>query len=186
MADISFEDFVDQQVAEAEQAQSMDWPQRREDWINHLNKFYELALGFLEKYIEEEKIHIRWATKRINEDFIGNYDVKSLEVSIGAVIKIHFDPIGTNLIGAKGRVDMHGPHGTVRFVLVPKTDSSPSPVTIQDEPKPQAMELKTLKETSDIKYEDCVWKISTRPPNIKYIELEEESFLSAVMEVANA
>ena len=115
MADISFEDFVDQQVAEAEQAQSMDWPQKREDWKNCLDEFYKLALGFLQKYIKEEKIHITWATKRINEDYIGNYDVRSLEVSIGAAIKIHFDPIGTNLIGAKGRVDMHGPHGTVRF-----------------------------------------------------------------------
>ena len=186
MADISFDDFVDQQIAEAEQAQSMDWPQRREDWIKHLDKFYELIGGFLQKYIEEEKIHIRWTTKHINEDYIGNYDVKSLEVLIGAVIKIHFDPIGTNLIGAKGRVDMHGPHGTVRFVLVPKTDSSPSPVTIRDEPQPPAVELKTLKETSEIKYEDCVWKISTRPPAIQYIELEEESFLSAIMEIANA
>ena len=186
MADISFDDFVDQQIAEAEQAQSMNWPQRREDWITHLNQFYELIEGFLQKYIDEEKIHIRWTTKHINEDYIGNYDVKSLEVSIGAVTKIHFDPIGTNLIGAKGRVDMRGPHGTVRFVLVPKTDSSPSPVTIRDEPQPPAVELKMLKETSDIKYEDCVWKISTRSPAIQYIELEEEFFLSAIMEVANA
>ena len=186
MADISFDDFVDQQIAEAEQAQAMDWPQRREDWIKHLEKFYELALGFLEKYIQEEKIHIRWITKHINEDYIGNYDVKSLEVSIGAVIKIHFDPIGTNLIGAKGRVDMHGPHGTVRFVLVPKTDSSPPPVTIQEESKSSTVELKMSIGTPNIKYEDCVWKISTMPPNIQYIELEEESFLSAIMEVANA
>ena len=178
MADISFEDFVDQQISEAEQAQLMNWPQRRKDWINHLNKFYELIGGFLEKYIKEEKIHIRWTTKHINEDYIGNYDVKSLEVLIGAVIKIHFDPIGTNLIGAKGRVDMHGPHGTVRFLLVPKTDSSPAtrviireaPVRVKDEPT----------------VEECAWKIATRPPNIKYIELEEESFLSAIMEVANA
>ena len=186
MADISFDDFVNQQIAEAEQAQAMDWPQRRKDWIRHLDKFYELIGEFLQKYIDEEKIHIRWTTKHINEDYIGNYDVRSLEVLIGAVITIHFDPIGTNLIGAKGRVDMHGPHGTVRFVLVPKTDSSPSPITIQDEPQPPALELKTLKETSDIKYEDCVWKISTRPPDIQYIELEEESFHSAIMEVANA
>ena len=59
---------------------------------------------------------------------------RSLEVSIGTVIKIHFDPIGTNLIGVKGRVDMHGPHGTVRFVLVSKTDSSPTRVIIQESP----------------------------------------------------
>ncbi len=159
MADISFDDFVDQQIAEAEQAQSMNWPQRREDWIKHLDRFYKLALGFLQKYIEEEKIHIRWTTKHINEDYIG------------------FDPIGTNLIGAKGRVDMHGPHGTVRFVLVPKTDSSPIRVIMQES-------LVRVKDEPTL--EECAWKIATRPPDIKYIELEKEEFLSAIMEVANA
>ena len=177
MADISFDDFVDQQIAEAEQAQSMNWPQRREDWIKHLDKFYDLIGGFLQKYIDEKKIYTRWATKDINEDYIGNYEAPSLEVSIGAVIKIHFDPIGTNLIGAKGRVDMHGPHGTVRFVLVPKTDSSPTRVIIQES-------LDRVMGESNL--EECAWKIATRPPDIKYIELEKEEFLSAIMEVANA
>ena len=47
-----------------------------------------------------------------------------------------------------------------------------APVEVKDEPEPAV--------------EEWAWKISTRPPNIKYIELEEESFLSAIMEVANA
>ena len=78
------------------------------------------------------------------------------------------------------RVDMHGLHGTVRFVLVSKTASSPairvvvrdSSSETKDEPEPIV--------------EEWAWKILTRSPNIKYIELEEEPFLSAIMEVANA
>ena len=177
MTDISFDDFVDQQIAKTKP--SIDWTQRRDAWKKHLDEFYQLAKGFLQKYIDQDKIHITWSTKQINEEYIGIYEVAALEVQIGA-IKVRFDPIGTKVLGAKGRVDMYGPHGTVKFVLVPKTASSPmfrvivqeAPVEVKDEPEPAV--------------EEWAWKISTRPPNIKYMELEEESFLSAIMEVANA
>ncbi len=173
---ISFDDFVNQQIAKEEP--SIDWIQVRDDWKKHLDEFYQLAKGFLQKYIDQDKVHITWTTKQINEEYIGSYDVKSLEVQIGT-IKVRFDPIGRLVLGVKGRVDMRGPHGTVKFVLVPKRDSSPTVLVIQeassevkDEPKPVIEKL--------------AWKILTPPPNIKYIELEEESFLSAIMEVANA
>ena len=137
MADISFDEFVNQQVAKAKP--STDCIQERDNWIHHLDKFYQLVKGFLRKYIEQDKVHIAWTTKQINEEYIGTYEVASLEVLIGAV-KVHFDPIGTNLIGAKGRVDMHGPHGTVKFVLVPKTASAVRvivqefPIAVADDP----------------------------------------------------
>lgn len=177
MTDISFDDFVNQQIAKTKP--SVDWTQKLDDWIKHLDEFYQLAEGFLRKYIDQDKVHITWSTKQINEEYIGSYEVASLEVQIGAV-NVRFDPIGTNLIGAKGRVDMHGPHGTVKFVLVSKTASSPTVRVIirdsssetKDEPEPIV--------------EEWAWKIATRSPNIKYIELEEESFFSAIMEVANA
>ena len=177
MTDISFDDFVDQQIAKTKP--SIDWTQRRDAWKKHLDEFYQLAEGFLQKYIDQNKIHITWSTKQINEEYIGIYEVAALEVQIGA-IKVRFDPIGTRVLGAKGRVDIHGPHGTVKFVLVPKTASSPTIRVIirdsssgtKDEPEPIV--------------EEWAWKRRTPPPNIKYIELEEESFLSAIMEVANA
>lgn len=167
MTDISFDDFVDQQLAKTEP--SINWSQRRDDWVDHLVVFYHLAEEFLRKYIEQDKVHLMWATKQINEEYVGSYDVASLEIQIG-VVNVRFDPIGTNLIGVKGRVDMHGPNGTVKFVLVPETASSP--MLPKDELEPVV--------------EEWVWKISTRHPNIRYIKLVEESFLSAIMEVANA
>ena len=173
---ISFDDFVNQQIAKEEP--SIDWIQVRDDWKKHLDEFYQLAQKFLRKYIAQEKVRITWTTKQINEEYIGSYDVEFLEVQIGT-IKVHFDPIGTRILGVKGRVDMHGPHGTVKFVLVPKTDSSPTIRVIQE----VASEVKDEPEPV---VEEWAWKILTPPPNIKYIELEEESFLSAIMEVANA
>ena len=176
MTEMSFDDFVNQQIAKEEP--SIDWTQIRDDWIKHLDEFYQLAKKFLQKYIDQDKVHITWATKQINEEHIGSYDVKSLEVQIGT-IKVRFDPIGRLVLGVKGRVDMHGPRGTVKFVLVPKTDSSPTIRVIQETSS-------VVKDEPEPVIEELAWKILTPPPNIKYIELEEESFLSAIMEVANA
>ena len=179
---ISFDDFVNQQIAKEEP--SIDWIQVRDDWKKHLDEFYQLVEGFLQKYIDQGKVRITRATKQITEEHIGSYDVKSLEVQIGT-IKVRLDPIGTRIFGAKGRVDMrrvgmHGPHGTVKFVLVPKTASS---YTIRVIVRDSSSETKDEPEPI---VEEWAWKILTRSPNIKYIELEEESFLSAIMEVANA
>lgn len=56
MTDISFDDFVDQQLAKTKP--SIDWTQRRDDWVKHLDEFYRLAEGFLRKYIEQGKVHL--------------------------------------------------------------------------------------------------------------------------------
>ena len=177
MTNMSFDDFVNQQIAKKEPP--IDWIQIRDDWMKHLDEFYQLAEGFLQKYIDQGKVHITWDTKRLNEEHIGSYDVKSLEVQIGT-IKVQFEPIGTIIFGAKGRVDMRGPHGTVKFVLVPKTASSYTiRVIVQDSSSEKKDEPEPI-------VEEWAWKIATRSPNIKYIELEEGSFLSAIMEVVNA
>lgn len=173
----TFEDFVNQQAAKVHS--SGDWIQERDNWIERLEEFYKLAESFLSKYVDEGKIHISRSPKHINEEYIGSYEVPSLDVRIGTV-EVRFDPIGTYLIGAKGRVDMQGPHGSVRFVLVPNTASAPTIRVVERE----ATEHKV--DSSNPVLTEWTWKISTSPPNISYVELEEESFLSAIMEVANA
>ena len=91
-----FDEFVNQQIAKS--APTIDWILRRDDWMKHLDGFYQIAEGFLRKYIDQQKVQITWATKEINENYIGSYEVRLLEVKIGPV-EVRFDPIGTNLIG---------------------------------------------------------------------------------------
>ena len=69
---ISFDDFVNQQIAKEEP--SIDWIQVRDDWKKHLDEFYQLAQKFLRKYIAQEKVRITWTTKQINEEYIGSYE----------------------------------------------------------------------------------------------------------------
>ena len=176
----SFDDFVDRQNKMANEAErSIDWAKDLEEWQCHLDQFNQRVLNFLQKYVEQKKIKIEVIPKRIHEQFIGRYEVPAIKVEIGNN-RVNFDPVGTNLFGAKGRVDMKGPSGAVRFVLVPK--NSPTP---RIRVRIQSGDVEPRQDEPERKVTDWAWKISTPPPNIKYIELEEESFQAAIMEIVN-
>ena len=178
MTNQSFDDFVNQR-SKASEKREFDWAAKLEDWKRYLSIFHEKVESFLKSYIESRKLTLTKRSIGLHEEYIGSYEVDALDVFLGDT-KITLTPIGTNLIGAKGRVDMKGPRGTVKFVLVPKDSSSPKisiQVRIQGEDTPTQEETKPIT--------DWEWKISTPPPRINYIELEEESFQTALMEVVN-
>ncbi len=172
-----FDDFVSKEAAAAER--QIDWSRRLEEWKSYLSELYEKIEGFVQKYVSEEKMELSYHDKQISELYIGEYHVKSLTIKLGRN-QIQFDPVGTNIIGAKGRVDMIGPNGKVRFVVVDKNLSGPrisARVSIRgEEPRSEEERPKVI---------EWVWKISTLPPAIKYIELEQEAFFDAMMEVVN-
>lgn len=178
MSNRTFDEFVEKQ-AKSSQEVKIDWSKKLEDWKEYLNSFYETVERFLEPYISTDKIKIEKADVELQEEYIGVYTVSRLLIRIGGN-EVLLKPIGTNLIAAKGRVDMIGPKGQVKFVLVPKDSSGPK-ITVQtwvegEEPPPKPKQ----REVSE-----WAWKIATPPPRITYIELEEESFQSAMMEVVN-
>ena len=126
--------------------------------------------------MKEGPINYEYSEKRIIEPYIGEYEVRVLQIELGSHT-IKLEPIGTNLIGAKGRVDLIGANGTVKFVLVDKTSSGPrikTKVSVNGEESPKEEEIK------DIEWD---WKIATHPPNIQYIDLEPDTFFDALMEV---
>ena len=178
MSSKSFDEFVNQQSERASQ-HKIDWSSQRDEWMDYLDQFYDVVERFLQKYVDEKKIQIDYKTRQLHEEYIGAYDARFLVVRIGSS-NIHFEPIGTILIGAKGRVDMKGPQGTVKFVLVPQSSSGPKISISVREPGKEPPAQETKPSTTE-----WAWKIATPPPNIKYIELEEESFYSAMMEVVN-
>jgi len=178
MTNQSFDDFVNQR-SKASEKNKIDWDAKLKDWKRYLSIFHGKVEEFLKSYIESEKLTVTKRGIGLREEYIGSYEVDALDIFLGDT-KITLTPIGTNLIGAKGRVDMKGPRGTVKFVLVPKDSSGPRisvQVRIQGEEAPAKEEIKLIT--------DWEWKISTPPPRINYIELEEESFKTALMEVVN-
>lgn len=169
-----FERYLKQQSSTAELV--IDWDTQKDEWLNHLAQFYKRVEDFLQKYVTSGDISLKYQEKTINEDPIGSYPVKELHIRIknkGVVL----DPIGTNIIGAKGRVDMKGSAGIVKFVLVPKNSAAPG-LKITMGGQPVLKEIETKEETRSIE-----WKIATPPPRIKYIEVNGDSFFDSLMEV---
>jgi hypothetical protein len=178
MTNKSFDEFVNQQ-SNASKKNNVDWSVKLHEWKEYLSFFYQKVENFLKPYIESGKLTLTKRPIELNEERIGTYEIDALDIILGDT-KIILTPIGTNLIGAKGRVDMKGPRGTVKFVLVPKGSSSPK-ISIQ---------VRTFAEDAFQQIENkpvtnWEWKISTPPPRINYIELEEESFQTALIEVVN-
>lgn len=178
MSKKDFEEYLKKQLTKADEKSEIDWNKKRDEWLSYLDQFYEKIRVFLKDYTEPGALSIEPSEKIINEELIGEYKTTSMTIRFKGN-EVILDPIGTNVIGAKGRVDMKGSAGTVRFVLVNKQSSGPMiKLTIQIAGEPVEKEIEN-------QVNEWNWKIATPPPRIKYIELDEESFFDSLMEVIN-
>lgn len=176
-----FDEYLKKRRADTEAVVQIDWSEKRDDWLQYLADFYNKVEKFLGEYRESGDVAFNYDEKDIREELIGQYRVRSLRIRIKDK-DVVLDPVGTNLIGAKGRVDMIGDAGTVKFVLVDRRLNGPGlSVAIKTQGKPR--EVEEEKEAEGIEW---AWKIATPPPRIKYIEVNAESFFDALMEVINA
>jgi hypothetical protein len=172
-----FDEFIDKKIKEKTEEKIIDWNARRDEWLLYLSQFYDRVENFLDEYKRDGKLSLQYNNKEIIEEQIGSYSAKTLEIHLGND-RVKLDPIGTILIGATGRIDLIGANGKIKFVLVDRKLSVPQikfNVWIEGEEHPQED-----KEVQDIELE---WKIATPPPRIKYIDLEQDTFFDALMEV---
>jgi hypothetical protein len=173
----NFEEFLSKNQTEIVE-DAIDWSKRLDDWQNHLSKFYDVVDASLKQYIDDKKVLFTVEEKDIEEEYIGPYKVKAARIKIGNSTA-RLDPIGTLLIGSKGRVDLVGPGGTARFVLVDAASGVPKmTVTIVSANQPP---LGTTPKPPI----DWVWRRATPPPNVTYLPFHEESFKDALIEVLN-
>lgn len=174
----SFDDFIKSQVKTMSPV-PFDKDKELDQWRKHVASFYERVKGFLDRHIRDGAVRLEFTKQAMHEELLGAYELDALTLFIGTN-RIQFTPIGTMLIGAKGRIDMTGPRGAVRFVLVDKDSGAPKisvQVWISGQTPPPEDPPKPVREWA--------WKISTPPPKIKYTELEKEAFQTALMEIVN-
>jgi hypothetical protein len=184
MANTSFDEFVRQQSEEAKFSDepSIDWQARKAEWLSYLEVLYRQVNQYLKSYVDAGDIVIGFRTVNLNEEYIGPYSAKEMIITIGGKV-IKLEPIGTLLIGSKGRVDAVGPLARAQLVLLSAEITSRSQlihVSVSVGGKPLAPP--PTKPSSDIKW---AWKIATRPPRRDIIELNKESFLDLLMEISN-
>ncbi len=177
----TFDEFVSRQLEADSETASIDWGKEREDWLLHLRRLYKMVESFLSKYVSAGQIRLEYRPINLNEERIGSYSAEQMILRIGRQ-EVDLVPIGTLLIGSKGRVDVIGPAGKAQLLLVDRTAPGPKSlikVTIGVGGK---LPVPPSKPTSDIEWE---WRIVTRPPERRFIEITQESLFQLIMEVAN-
>ena len=100
-------------------ASEIDWKERREQWIDEVERLYQKVVGeLLAESIAQGLVRVSRGEKKIEEEYLGTYCVPELNLDISGET-VRFSPKGRNIVGAKGRVDLVGELDAVTLVLEP-------------------------------------------------------------------
>ena len=177
-----FDHFVQRKQEEEKERAAFDPKRQLAEWLQYLDALYDEVRGFLASYIDTGAARLDSSSIQLNEEFSGPYEARQMFLHIGTSTVV-FKPIGTMLIGSKGRVDVQGPRGSARLGLINKKVTHASQlirvrISLPDDPQPAP-------EPSPEKIE-WAWKIITPAPEMKFIELTEDSFFDVILSVADA
>ncbi len=184
MSSPAFDIFVRQEQAKTKLSaeDQFDPEQEREEWLSYIDDLYRMVVVFLNDYIAAGQVSVTYRDATINEEYVGDYVVRQMLIVIGTKV-IRLEPIGTFLIGSKGRVDVVGPVLRAQLMLVDSQVKNALEMvrvstTINGEPG-------SLSSTKSRK-PNWMWRLITRPPDRRIIELTQEAFFALLVEIGNA
>lgn len=179
----TFDEFVRGQQQNEAEAASVDWEKQRDEWLAYLGRLYSMVESFLAKYVSSGQIRYEYRPVELNEENIGSYSAKQMVLRIGRQ-EVDLVPVGTLLVGAKGRVDVRGPAGKAQLLLVDGKASGAASVFFRVKVGAGGRLLAPSESPRgpEIEWE---WKILTRPPERRFIEITQKAFFDLIMEVAN-
>lgn len=177
-----FDKFLDAKSREASSKKAINWQDRKNEWLASLKAFYEKVDIWISDYTDSGKIEISQCVIHLQEEHLGEYKAEMRILKIGSENAV-LRPVGTLLIGARGRVDLEGPKGNIKFILTGKNSNGIRISIKVTEPGNETLGSATTKELEP--EEEWVWKIATSPPKIQFIELDQDTFFDALTEVLN-
>ncbi len=185
MATSEFDDFIRRQQAKRQQSAQLDVVRELDEWRKHLSTLYETVEAYMAAYIQNGAATIKYRPIELNEEFSGPYEVNQMTLTIEPSV-IQFKPIGTMLIGSKGRVDVQGPQGDARLVLMNRKVSEARDL-IQIRVSVNGAPPAPVSPKTDIDEPvEWAWKLATRPPDMRFIDLDEPTFFNMILMVADA
>lgn len=163
----------------------INWDARKEEWIGFIDKLYADIELWLNDYIITHQIKLEFNEFDIYEEAIGRYTVRELKIYIGSHTA-KLTPIGTVLIGTRGRVDLTGKFGTIKFILADKDSTKPN-ISVNLVLESEEEENRYQEERKELaqKKVELVWKISSNPPSIRYTDLNEDTLYDSLIKVIN-
>lgn len=94
----------------------VDWEEKKDKWLKHIARLYKMIRGWIAPLETEGTVRYQTASENFEEDYIGRYHADVLTLLIGKQ-RVEFQPKGTLIIGANGRVDVRGQRGIRTLVL---------------------------------------------------------------------
>ena len=177
----TFDDFVQERAARArETAEAFNGKETLDTWLRELDALYRDMERYLKTYTDSGQIKIERRPVQLTEELLGTYDAEALAVSIGND-EVLARPVGTMLIGSRGRVDLSGPRKTLRIVLL-ETDGPALKITVSGAHGPSETSTRSLLR-GEIDHRG--WYVVTRPPVATATALDEDSFRDAIMDVSS-
>lgn len=110
----SFGELLVKKTQEVE-ANKIIWEERKSTWLKSIDELYKEINFWLSDFQKAELLKIKEKEIELNEEYIGKYKTKRLEIYLGNDI-ITFTPKGTLIIGSYGRIDMNGPRGEALII----------------------------------------------------------------------
>jgi hypothetical protein len=114
----SIAEYLQKKKDESEKQQnSINWDARRQRWQKAIGTLYKSIEKWLRDAIDQNIVAVNYIDTTIEEEYIGQYPIRILRLDVGAE-RVVFEPKGTLIMGASGRVDVTGKEGTIRLVLI--------------------------------------------------------------------
>ena len=171
-----FDQFVQRRIKNCEFTVSpVDTAKELELWLTKLDQFYAVIARTLRPWTERGSVQLILEEFTLDEFPVGPYQARRGRIIIGDEM-LRLDPIGTFLIGSRGRVDMRNGFSTSRFVIVPPGASTSRFNPHVDPANPDAGVI-----FDDPPIEEWVWKLMTPSPRIHYIDLTPMLFREQLM-----
>lgn len=180
MENSKFNEFVQQQNNNKD-VSSFDPKKQLTEWLEYIEILYNEITSFMKPYTDKHMAEISYNNIILTEDFSGSYETRRMFLKIGRST-ITFTPIGTMLIGSKGRVDVQGPSGGARLILMNKNVTNASQLVRVRVSRPGDAPP-ALPTVQDIQW---TWKIMPSPPKMDFVDLTEDSFSDMILTVAKS
>ena len=107
-----------------DEGQEVNWENHKREWLKVVVDFYNDVTSWLQPLVGAN-FSFNFETIVLQEENIGPYETKKMYIYAKGH-KVVIEPKGTLIIGAKGRIDMIGPYGNVRFIYVDKRLNRPN------------------------------------------------------------
>lgn len=96
-----------QELQNSNKESHIDWEKNKKEWIDSVKLlFHTIQADWFSELEAEGLLRIETLPISISEEYIGNYLIDQMEIT-STTHSIVFSPIGSNIIGGEGRIDLY-------------------------------------------------------------------------------